>query len=298
LTGGTVPATMNRGKMRERSSARWGVRRGIGVIILAQALVLGAISSSRSEAAEDRPVRRAELLLFGPGSAGRISAGVYIELMPGWHTYWINPGDAGLAPELRWRLPAGFEPGALRFPTPEKLVEGDSVSYVYRGDVLLLCDIKTPRDLPAEAPLCLTAVLDWMACRESCLTGRDTLRVDPAGLTPAGLKRSREILARFAARFPKPAPDALLSSAEAGLVKSARVWAIDIVFAGRAGSRVRDFFPLSPEGFVIANSRVTCGNGRVTIPVTPSDDSGAIVRVSGLLIIEDAGYKITLPVKR
>jgi hypothetical protein len=141
--------------------------------------------SPSSAVAEDRPVRRAELLLFGSGSTGRISAGVYIELVPGWHLYWVNPGDAGLAPEVHWRLPAGFEPGALRFPTPEKLVEGDLVSYVYRGDVLLLCDITTPRAVPAKAQPALTAVLDWMACREICLIGRETLTADPAALAPS-----------------------------------------------------------------------------------------------------------------
>jgi DsbC/DsbD-like thiol-disulfide interchange protein len=283
--------------MRERLVG-WQGLRGLSLIVLGMAPGLLVSLSPSSAVAEDRPVRRAELLLFGSGSTGRISAGVYIELVPGWHLYWVNPGDAGLAPEVHWRLPAGFEPGALRFPTPEKLVEGDLVSYVYRGDVLLLCDITTPRAVPAKAQPALTAVLDWMACREICLIGRETLTADPAALAPAELKRSRAILARFAARFPKPAAASVSSGAEAKLVMSPRGWTIDIAFPENAGPRVRDFFPYPVGGFVVANSRISCRDGRVTIPVTPSGNSAEIAKVSGLLITGDTGYEITLPVRR
>ena len=27
-----------------------------------------------------------------------------------WHTYWKNPGDSGLATQIAWTLPEGFEP--------------------------------------------------------------------------------------------------------------------------------------------------------------------------------------------
>ena len=36
----------------------------------------------------------------------------------GWHTYWINPGDAGKAAKIKWDLPDGFEVSALEFPAP------------------------------------------------------------------------------------------------------------------------------------------------------------------------------------
>jgi DsbC/DsbD-like thiol-disulfide interchange protein len=30
------------------------------------------------------------------------------EITPGWHTYWTNPGDSGLATNITWDLPEGF----------------------------------------------------------------------------------------------------------------------------------------------------------------------------------------------
>ncbi len=31
-------------------------------------------------------------------------AGLRLKMKPGWHVYWLNPGDSGLAPKLLWRL--------------------------------------------------------------------------------------------------------------------------------------------------------------------------------------------------
>jgi hypothetical protein len=33
---------------------------------------------------------------------------------PGWHTYWLNPGDAGLATTLTWNLPKDVTAGSPR----------------------------------------------------------------------------------------------------------------------------------------------------------------------------------------
>src|SRR5579863_9423624 len=38
------------------------------------------------------------------------------QIRPGWHTYWINPGDAGQATRLRWRLPAGYRVDDIQWP--------------------------------------------------------------------------------------------------------------------------------------------------------------------------------------
>ena len=40
---------------------------------------------------------------------------------PGWHGYWLNPGDAGLPMDVKWQLPTGFSAGPLRYPVPTRL---------------------------------------------------------------------------------------------------------------------------------------------------------------------------------
>jgi DsbC/DsbD-like thiol-disulfide interchange protein len=298
LTGDTRSRKIRRGKMKKRFvvSNQNGRRRVLIWLPLMLGLLVGPPAAPADE--EDRPVRHAELLLFDARLATTIAAGVYLELAPGWHLYWVNPGDAGLAPEVRWQVPAGFEPGPLRFPTPEKFVQSDIAVYGHRDDILLLCDIKAPATTPAKGKVTLNAVLDWMACKESCLLGQETLVASLADVTPAGLKRAREIRARFASRFPEPLAASVLSRGTATLGKSPGGWAIELTFAEDAGSGVQDFYPNPIEGFVIANSRISCRDGRISIPVTPSSDSAVIKEISGLLMIDGKGYTMTLPVKR
>ena len=70
-----------------------------------------------------------------PGRPFRI--GLWLRLAPGWHTYWQNPGDAGLAPELELDLPSGATAGPIAWPVPQRIPEGALMTYSYTGDVLL-----------------------------------------------------------------------------------------------------------------------------------------------------------------
>ena len=50
-----------------------------------------------------------QLELVPAASSVAPGATVYVALhqkiMPGWHTYWRNPGDAGEPPTMAWTLP-------------------------------------------------------------------------------------------------------------------------------------------------------------------------------------------------
>jgi thiol:disulfide interchange protein DsbD len=93
---------------------------------------------------------------------------------PGWHTYWINPGDAGIATTIKWTLPPGFTAGPIQWPTPEKHAMGPLVTYGYAGDVYLLTTITPPKsDLPQHFDLKATA--RWLVCQEECIPGKAEL---------------------------------------------------------------------------------------------------------------------------
>jgi thiol:disulfide interchange protein DsbD len=67
--------------------------------------------ASASAFAETPSPSRAQLVT----ATGAIRAGqpfwlaIHIQLDDGWHTYWRNPGDAGMRPQIRWQLPLGME---------------------------------------------------------------------------------------------------------------------------------------------------------------------------------------------
>ena len=86
-----------------------------------------------------------------PGSPFRI--GLRIRLAPGWHTYWRNPGDAGVAPELDLALPRGATAGPIGWPAPQRLAEGPLMTYAYTGEVLLPLTITPVPAVPGPGHL-------------------------------------------------------------------------------------------------------------------------------------------------
>jgi thiol:disulfide interchange protein DsbD len=53
---------------------------------------------------------------------GAITLALQFHLAPGWHIYWQNPGDAGLAPEITLNPPATASP--FTYPPPTLLLQG------------------------------------------------------------------------------------------------------------------------------------------------------------------------------
>jgi hypothetical protein len=93
-------------------------------------------------------------------AGGRITLGLKIDLAPGWHVYWSNPGDAGLAPQVALAAPAMA--GAFTYPPPEFLLQGDVAAFVLSGHVLL----------PFAATgvgSSVTATASWLVCRDICV---------------------------------------------------------------------------------------------------------------------------------
>lgn len=100
---------------------------------------------------------------------------------PGWHSYWLNGGDAGQPTTLDWRLPEGVSAGPLRFPVPEPIELSGLVSYGYEDEVALLTTITVADDY-AGGEISLEGTADWLICADICLpaTGEVSISV-PAG---------------------------------------------------------------------------------------------------------------------
>lgn len=123
-------------------------------------------------AAAETPHVRAELVsdaaVLEPG--GSLRVGVRLVMDEGWHVYWTNPGDAGLATEVTWELPVGFEARRLEWPLPETFDSpGEIASYGYSDEVTLAVEVRIPADPPASAAV--TAAVAWLACRDRCVLG-------------------------------------------------------------------------------------------------------------------------------
>jgi thiol:disulfide interchange protein DsbD len=99
-----------------------------------------------------------------------VMAGVELKMEPGWHTYWKNPGAAGMATKIEWQLPPGVTAGDIQWPLPEKLPPVEVTTYGYSDEVVLLVPLKLAADLK-PGPLDLKAKVSWLECKEACIPG-------------------------------------------------------------------------------------------------------------------------------
>ena len=102
--------------------------------------------------------------------AGQVlQVGLSLNHQPGWHTYWRNPGDSGLATQISWQLPPGSQTGDIEWPVPQRLPVGPLVNYGYEGELLLPVSFTPP---PAAKPgdtLTLRAHASWLVCKDVCI---------------------------------------------------------------------------------------------------------------------------------
>jgi hypothetical protein len=88
------------------------VLRQVGVLLFS--LWVWAPAVTGQEAEDTSPYSDAELvtdrLSVRPGETFDVALRVTMD--PGWHNYWINPGDAGMPTRIAWELPGGRRPRA------------------------------------------------------------------------------------------------------------------------------------------------------------------------------------------
>jgi thiol:disulfide interchange protein DsbD len=126
---------------------------------------------------------------------------LHLHMDPGWHTYWVNSGDAGLPTSIKWTLPPGFTAGPIRWPTPEIHAMGPLVTYGYGGDVYLLTTITPPLEITRGDPNpVLKAHATWLVCEEECIPGRADFSVALVGGSQSPLAKTFFAAAR--ARLP------------------------------------------------------------------------------------------------
>jgi len=134
-------------------------------------LLLPTLWAVPATALESAPVssKRAVAILvtetdaIQPGTPFRVA--LRLELAGGWHTYWKNPGDAGVPPDLTLDLPTGATQTPIDWPTPRRIAEGQVMTYAYTGQVLLPVTVTTPQ---AE-PTVIRAHAQWLVCKDICV---------------------------------------------------------------------------------------------------------------------------------
>lgn len=105
-----------------------------------------------------------------------------------WHTYWINPGDAGQPTTVSWQLPPGVTVGEIVWPIPERFdLPADLVDFGYTGEVFLLIPLQIAADY-AGSSLPLAAEVKWLECEEICIPGGAAITLEMPVATSATVR--------------------------------------------------------------------------------------------------------------
>lgn len=175
-----------------------------------------------------------------PGSV--LPVGVHFLLEPGWHIYWVNPGDSGQPPVLKWQLPAGFSADEIQWPRPERMQPAPQLAdFGYHDEVLLPVKLHVPATATAGESVQIAADARWLICREVCLPERTQLHLAvPVAAAAKENAHSAPIFARTMKLLPQPLPR--------GWRASAKSEKDDFVLSVQAGRRIAkaEFFPLEP----------------------------------------------------
>jgi DsbC/DsbD-like thiol-disulfide interchange protein len=135
--------------------------------------------------------------------------GFKFQLEKGWHIYWVNPGDSGEPPRIKWHLPAGFSAGKIEWPAPRRLGTSTIVDFGYDGSVTLLAPVRAPSALPTSQAGQLEAELRVLVCREICIPGKAqiSLTLPIKAMPPEPDARSSELFAAARKSLPLRPPD-------------------------------------------------------------------------------------------
>ncbi len=250
-------------------------------------LPLAALPGAGAAEGRRSPARASLVAERGAVVAGaKATVGVRLEMDPGWHVYWRNPGDSGVPPTVRWTLPEGVKAGEPRWPAPRRVMAGGLVGFIHEDDLLLPVEIEIPEGYAADT-VPLRAEVTWLVCTDICLDGGATVTLDLPVAKEAGAPdpRWKDLFARTRAALPRDPP--------AGALRARRDGDRVVLDAGgeAAGVDVAPvYFPEDDATIeMAAPQEVVRGDGRWTLRLRPAPRRVAPVeRLRGVLAWDTA----------
>lgn len=99
--------------------------------------------------------------------------GVSFENAPHWHTYWKNPGDAGIPTKVEFKLDGEkIELNEKEWPTPKRYIEeGDILAFGYEDRYHAFFELPDTF-VSANQGKQLTGEATWLICKHVCIPGK------------------------------------------------------------------------------------------------------------------------------
>ena len=184
--------------------------RGTVAVLTYAFLIAGSpepsIAASEPEAPRVRVELVSEVRAIAPGQTFWVA--LYQRIAPGWHTYWLNPGDSGEPPRIEWALPSGFTAGEITWPFPERIPVGPAMTYGYSGEIVLPIPVTAPAGLAPGAHVTLRGQASWLVCEKTCIPEEApiALTFPVVGGAPPPDPRGAALIAAARQTVPTPSP--------------------------------------------------------------------------------------------
>ncbi|PKR87659.1 hypothetical protein CXZ10_18190 [Pleomorphomonas diazotrophica] len=237
------------------------------------------------------PSVEARLVVAGGIEGGAYRTALELDLPKGWHTYWRNPGDAGIPPIFDVARSDNLKEFSVDYPVPVRHTDGTGTSMIYTGRLLLPIRV-VPQE--ADDPVALTIHVLYGLCAEICVPAEAdvTAHLDPAAAVDAAA--SAEIAA-FEARVPVRSDDDRLAIDRFGFDAKTARGSVDVSVVD--DGRLVDLFVTGPAKWYAAPPApvgIDGGRRRFTIALEgPSRATGVDgVELSFVLAEKDGAYEI------
>lgn len=267
-------------------------------ILIVSLCFFSRCTSEKSSLNDKQPARiqlHTESKFFTPGVPFEIA--IEIELAEKYHTYWENPGDAGLAPEFKWDLPDGWQSFPIKYPVPERIIQNEIATFGYHDRVIFITGI-LPNVNVNDSVASLYLRANILVCKEACIQFSDTITIN--------LQKSRDL------------KSLKTDSSKVGLFKKARSSLPETEFLKNAHWRLEDqniliffakdtliknfdnvkFYPLTKGVFnLLKTEEVRITDSLVNISLFLSNfQSQQLKTIEGLLVYEKSTQILAIPV--
>ncbi|MFS2152791.1 protein-disulfide reductase DsbD domain-containing protein [Rhizobium sp. Rhizsp42] len=225
------------------------------IIATALGLSLPVLSAAQAGTSEwvDNAGGRMRLVAMAPDAHGKIRAGLQIEPNAGWITYWREPGNSGIPPQITIAPETGVTLDKIGYPIPKHIKDDrlDDIGY----------------DAPVTLPLTLSATSGATEikaqafigiCKDICVPFQADLTV---ALSAAGQSQPEEkaILDAADARLPE-APSSKFKVTKHTLSADQKELTLDITLPD-IGDTTPDVAVAGPSGYVFTKQLMSKRDG-------------------------------------
>lgn len=221
-------------------------------------------------------------LIAAPGlTNGRYSAAIDIAMEAGAHTYWKQPGDAGVPPVFSFNGSENVAEARVVFPTPSRISEEGIEAFGYTDEATFPV-LVTPRD--ASKPVVLKADVTYAVCRKICVPGHGmaTLNLPPKAESADTAKVETALT-----NVPIPISAALRQDLTIEPVKGTDKPTWTLTWSGK--TPVADIFAEAPEGFYFETKKTGPGRFKLTAAQVVAATKTTSVPVSLVLALAPHG---------